>query len=572
MKKDSHTEKPDPDELEKLRRRIAELEKFEEKHKKADKAIRQREEEFRSLVENVNFGIYRNTGGPHGRFLQANPAIAKMFGYDSVEEFMKIHVSELYRKPEDRQRSIEATQRNGYVKNEELYLKKKDGTPIIGSCNAKVQYDENGNVKWIDGVIEDITERKQAEDRIKKSSYYERTISSVLKIALEPVTLEEQLERILDLILAIPFLSLRTKGSIYLVEDDPGVLVMKAQRGFDTEELCNCSRIPFGADLCGQAALTCKVIFSGSVPGTSGKQPDKPPHGQYCVPILSGDHVYGVLSLILKEGHRRDEQEEKFLTSIANTLAGIIEHRNTEMEKEKLQGRLIQSEKLSALGRMTANIAHEIRNPVTVLGGLAKRLDRKIADGTREAEYVDIIISEATRLEKILRSVLSFTREERIHKEKHNINEIINESLRIMEVLYKDKSIRIEKSFADIEQVPVDKEQVREVIDNLISNAAEAMPDGGSIKIATGREYIKGSAYCSLSVTDTGSGMTEEELNNIFEPFFTSKAVGSGRGIGLGLSICKKIMDEHDGIIKVKSDPGKGSTFTFFFPYQELLA
>jgi PAS domain S-box-containing protein len=135
--------------------------------KKMEEALRQSEENYRTLVENVNIGVYRNTGGPQGHFIQANPAIVKMFGYGSVDEFFKIHVSELYQNPQDRQLFIEEISREGFVKNRELRLRKKDGVPIYGSVTAAASYDESGNIKWTDGVIEDITERKHAEIELK---------------------------------------------------------------------------------------------------------------------------------------------------------------------------------------------------------------------------------------------------------------------------------------------------------------------------------------------------------------------------------------------------------------------
>ncbi len=569
MKDSGEVKNPSVNDHEGLCRRIAELEASEAIHKKADEDLLASEEKYRSLVENVNFGIYRNTGGPHGRFLQANPAIARIFGYDSVEEFMKVPVWDLYQNPEERMKFIDEAMRNGFLKDKEIRLKKKDGTPIIGACTSKVQYDEDGSIKWIDGVIEDVTERKQAEESIRKSSYYEHTISSVLKVALEPVSLEDQLDRILGLIISIPFLSSQARGSIYLIEDDPGVLVMKAWRGLDTKALCDCSRIPFGSNLCGRAAMKCEVMFSDSVKDLSAGHSDNIPHGQYCVPIASGDHVYGVFSLILQEGHQRDEQEEKFLISIANTLTGIIEHKKTEMEKDKLQGQLVQSEKLSALGRMSASVAHEIRNPLTVLGGLARRLAKKIPEGSKDREYAEIIFSEANRLEKILRNVLSFTREESIHKEDCNINEIIHESLRVMEALYKERPIAIERSFMEAVKIPVDRERVREVIDSLISNALEAILEGGWIEVSTSRETVEGVDYIRVEIVDSGKGIAKDELSVIFEPFFTTKAVGTGSGIGLGLPICKKIMDEHNGFIEVESVVGIGSTFTLKFPVHD---
>ncbi len=129
-------------------------------------AVRNDLERYRSIVENVNIGVYRNTGGPLGDFLEANPAIARMFGYDSVAEFKKVHTADLYQDAADRARFVEQALRDGFVKDKELRLRKKDGTPIWGSCTARVQYDENGEIRWLDGVIEDITERKRAEEEI----------------------------------------------------------------------------------------------------------------------------------------------------------------------------------------------------------------------------------------------------------------------------------------------------------------------------------------------------------------------------------------------------------------------
>lgn len=129
-------------------------------------AVRSDLERYRSIIENVNIGVYRNTGGPLGTFLEANPAIARMFGYDSVEEFKKVHTADLYQNPAERAQFVEQALRDGFVKDKELRLRKKDGTPIWGSCTARVQYDEKGEIRWLDGVIEDITERKRAEEEI----------------------------------------------------------------------------------------------------------------------------------------------------------------------------------------------------------------------------------------------------------------------------------------------------------------------------------------------------------------------------------------------------------------------
>lgn len=135
--------------------------------KEAQEALAQSEEEYRTLVDNVNIGVYRNTPDPKGCFLKVNPAMAKMFGYDSVEEFMKIKVSQLYKDPQDRIRFVEKIKKTGFSKDEELRLKKKDGTFIWAAVTAKVNFDSNGEPQWIDGVIEDITERKKAGQELE---------------------------------------------------------------------------------------------------------------------------------------------------------------------------------------------------------------------------------------------------------------------------------------------------------------------------------------------------------------------------------------------------------------------
>ena len=139
----------------------------------AERALVKSEEKYRTLIENLNIGVYRNTGGSHGRFIQANPAMLKIFGYDSLEDFMKISVSDLYQNPEERRLFIEEMLKKGSVKDREIIMQKKDGTPIWASVTANVQYDEDGTIKWIDGVLEDITERRHLEDQLRQAQKME---------------------------------------------------------------------------------------------------------------------------------------------------------------------------------------------------------------------------------------------------------------------------------------------------------------------------------------------------------------------------------------------------------------
>jgi PAS domain S-box-containing protein len=137
--------------------------------KQAEEALRESVEKYKTLTEHLNVGVYRNTPGPLGKFIEANPAIVRMFGYDSKEEFLAIHVADLYQNPSDREDFSKKVIRDGFVKNEELRLKKKDGTSFVGSASSVAVSAESGRVKYFDGIIDDITERKRAENQIKAS-------------------------------------------------------------------------------------------------------------------------------------------------------------------------------------------------------------------------------------------------------------------------------------------------------------------------------------------------------------------------------------------------------------------
>jgi PAS domain S-box-containing protein len=136
--------------------------------KRAEKALRESEEKFRTLMENVNVGVYRNTAEEEGRFLWANTAQAQMLGYESVEEFLKVPVAALYPNPEERKKFLADLKRNGILKGHVVQLKKKDGTPIWVSVNVRPKYNDRGGIEWIDGVIEDITERRALEQEMER--------------------------------------------------------------------------------------------------------------------------------------------------------------------------------------------------------------------------------------------------------------------------------------------------------------------------------------------------------------------------------------------------------------------
>jgi signal transduction histidine kinase len=249
-----------------------------------------------------------------------------------------------------------------------------------------------------------------------------------------------------------------------------------------------------------------------------------------------------------------------------------IENLNKELEGyiEELQGmqeKLIQGEKLSALGRLTADVAHEIRNPLTSIGGFARRLNKKLTAGTKEKEYAEIVMSEVDRLERILRDVLMFSREARFEMENQQINDTIRDLIETFRGLCDEQSIKIATDLGgSLPDILIDRDHVQQAVNNLISNAIDVMPEGGRLSIKTSTEEIHHADYVVVEVKDTGPGLTADAMKMLFEPFYTTKEIGVGTG--LGLSICKKIMDEHNGLIFVDSKLGDGTIFKMCFLYQ----
>jgi PAS domain S-box-containing protein len=241
----------------------------------------------------------------------------------------------------------------------------------------------------------------------------------------------------------------------------------------------------------------------------------------------------------------------------------ITERKKAEEEKQHLQEQLAQTEKISALGRIAATVADELRNPLTSVGGFARRL-HKIADSDREKEYAAFIMSEVGKIEDLLRAILAFSHTRSPLLEDHDIQGIIDEVLTSWQERVRQQNITVSRIYREASVVRVDRAQVREAIDSIIANAIEAMPEGGSLSVTTGQEMIKGASYIRVLISDTGKGIPREKMGRIFEPFFTTKILP--KGAGLGLSIAKKIIEEEGGMIKLGSDEGEGTTVTLLFP------
>jgi two-component system NtrC family sensor kinase len=245
------------------------------------------------------------------------------------------------------------------------------------------------------------------------------------------------------------------------------------------------------------------------------------------------------------------------------SLEEEVQKKSTEIKDT--QRKLWQAEKLAALGRLTADIAHEIRNPLTALGGFGRRLQR-MAVNDKEKEYADIVVSEVDRLEHILRDVLTFSRDAKFHLKRMPLTDAVKNSLSTYAGICDEHAVKVDVDFATDLPVFIDSEQIRQAVSNLIVNAVDAMPEGGTLTVSTAAEELNNITYVAVHVSDTGKGIPEDKLPLVFEPFYTTKEIG--HGTGLGLSISRKIIEEHGGFIKAENRPGGGVTVSLYFPYQ----
>jgi signal transduction histidine kinase len=422
----------------------------------------------------------------------------------------------------------------------------------------------NGQI-FVVAAIRDISERVRAEEQSELDFQIQRAISSLLKIALEPISLEMQLEHSLDLIFSVSTLALQSVASIYVLDDTTDTLTLRAQRGLSDIKLQFCSELRLERKAGGGPSAICDLVFTkcvGAPRETVKKNDDLDVN--YCIPIFAGEKVLGLINVFAKEGYEVSPNEKAFLNAVANTLAVVIQRNQNENEKQKLREQLSQSEKLAALGRISANVAHEIRNPLTVIGGFVRRLQKNIQDEDSAREYIDFILSEVSNLEEILKNILSYARAATLQLKGHRIYEILDDVLKAYEDLCKERSITIIRSYNYTSEVTIDKNRVREVVVNLVSNALESIGSNGTLTVSTGQEQIDDISFVTVKISDTGKGIPQDRLDKIFEPFFTTKL--STRGIGLGLSISKRIMEEHGGFIKVESEIGAGAAFILYFP------
>jgi signal transduction histidine kinase len=324
--------------------------------------------------------------------------------------------------------------------------------------------------------------------------------------------------------------------------------------------------VGFGAFL---AALSISLIVSrtithpiarlvGAAHAASAGQLDEP------IRISSRDEI-GYLAQRFEEMRQSIKQQMEKLTELNANLS----ERNLELESaldqlRRAQEELVKSEKLAAAGKLTAQLSHEINNPIHNIRSCLETALKKMPAHLTGREFVRIAHDEILRIGKLVRQMLDFYRFGQAELRPIDLNAALSEVLQSSQRRLEERRIAVERRLsANLPPVRASRDQMKQVFLNLILNGVEAMPGGGKLEVKSWRE----NSFVKIAICDTGCGIPPENLPKIFDPFFTTKR--AVHGVGLGLSVCYNIVHQHGGTIEVESEVGKGSTFTVKLPVAE---
>jgi signal transduction histidine kinase/FixJ family two-component response regulator len=413
---------------------------------------------------------------------------------------------------------------------------------------------------------------RQLERRVRELSI----LYSIGKSVTTLLDLEKVLNRIVE---AAVYVTGAEEGSLMLVDKKSGELYMRAARGLG-EKYARGFRLRVEDSIAGQVVKTGQPFLeSGDAQRLKVKTGYLVKSLMY-VPLKSGNEVIGVLSVDNKVSNTPFTESDVYLLSALADYASIaivnahlyteVKSFSEELEKkvaertkelEEAQAQLVQSEKLASIGQLAAGVAHELNNPISVMLGFAQAILRKLPQDDPLRKPLSTIEREGLRCKGIIQNLLDFARRSRPSLQPVDINQVLEASCVLIEHQMSLDNIVVTKGYApNLPQVLADPNQLQQVFVNIIQNAYQAMPEGGTLRLVTralGDEV-------QIIFSDTGVGIPPENLKRIFDPFFTTKEVG--QGTGLGLSVSYGIVEQHGGTIEVESKVGAGTTFIVKLP------
>jgi signal transduction histidine kinase len=311
-------------------------------------------------------------------------------------------------------------------------------------------------------------------------------------------------------------------------------------------------------DAAGQSVRVNSLIVEQLIGGREPLENVEELNAALVVPCMLEDRLIGFFAL----GHKLSEdpytdEDMRLLKVLANQAAITLDHTRSyekiRIDLESVERQLERSQRLASLGTLTAGVTHEIRNPLTVIRAETERLSTQPRDLDYLKQHRDLLLKHIDRITNIVNRMLDLAKD----KPKQQIMVDVIDSIESTLQLFSLARLTVEKNFNPVPEIKGDSEELQEIFVNLIQNAIEAMPEGGTLRLST---YLE-DGRAAVEISDTGKGIPEELREKIFDPFFSTRH----EGVGLGLSIAYRIIRQHGGDIKVTSEVGKGSTFKILF-------
>lgn len=526
------------------------------------------EEKYRSLVSSVQEGVFIST--PHGRFLDFNDAFLRMSGYSTREELLNLDVAKLYSNPPDRDRLKKLLSDYGSVADFEFDMLRKDGEirTVLESSNAVK--DPAGNVIAYQGFLLDITERKRAEQEIRRRNRELLVLNSIANTLNESLDLSDSLHRTLRQLCELFSLD---ASSLYLLESANEILRRVAAVGHRSEFSRHFPPTRLQPELLQHIKSVHATFLSvqGLPLPAIIKEVQKAEQivAAHIVILWSKDKVIGGLVVASRTPREFSPGDVNLLIAVGSQISSAIERtllydqtRQAYDDLRRTQEQLLHSEKMAAVGQLISGVAHELNNPLTAILGYSQLLTSCGQIGQQGLEYSEKLYKQAQRTHKIVQNLLSFSRQHKPERVPVRLNQILEDTLALRDYDLRMSNIRLHLDLAEnLPSAAADPHQLQQVFLNLVNNAVDAILEvsaDGDLWVRTAQENGK----FVVEFTDSGPGV--KDASRVFDPFYTTKPVG--KGTGLGLSICYGIVTEHGGQIRVRNVPSRGACFTIELP------
>jgi PAS domain S-box-containing protein len=505
-----------------------------------------------------------------GTMIYANQGIAELTGLD-LDQVIGRRTPDFYNDPEDRKRVLTMLREQGFVRNEDVLLKRADGSPFPAWLSM-TPITFGGEACALSTVL-DITERKRAEELIQKRAAELQTVAKVGTAASTILETDRLLQTVVDLTQSNFHLY---HAHIYLLSKAADALVLAAGAGQVGQQMvAEGWRIPLNREqsLVAQAARTRQGVIVNDVRAELDFMPNPllpDTRSELAVPLIAGDKVLGVLDVQSDQVGRFTKEDVAIQTTLASQIATALENARLFEETQHIAERLREVDRLKT--EFLANMSHELRTPLNSIIGYAEVLLMGI-DGTMEPEThedVQAIFDNGHHLLSLINDILDLAKIEAgrmtLQPEEVDVAQLVDEvKSNSLGLLHKTKkpvelSVNIE---GDVKPVWADRLRINQVLNNLVSNAVK-FTDQGSISL---RVFSENGWVC-IQVQDTGCGISEADLSKLFEKFRQVDGSHKRRaeGTGLGLAITRYLVEMHGGTISVQSRLGEGSVFTVRLP------